>query len=646
MQTQKLSPTSFFCKNESAPSQWNRTGCISALTPDGFTVNQYYIDHPDMVLGKWSAENTQYGKEACTVEPIEGLSLAEQLHTAIQKIHGSWTPTAALEAQPNAQESTEPADVLPADPSVKPYSYLLIDGEVYFQDANTAVRETNLSETASHRIRGMIALRDCTQHLIDMQIDPAVTNDGLGAERTKLNTLYDQFTKKFGLINSRVNSNALFKGFWLLSSMFTRKHRRKDRKAQSKAEIFNHRTVMPYTPVTHADSAMEALTVSLNEKAHVDIPYMAELTGKDTDTILADLQGIIFKDPLSNPEDILTGWQTADEYLSGNVRKKLHEAQAAAAKDHRYDVNVKALEKAQPKDLGCIGDQGESGGILGSAGVIQQFMFETFETPRYAQRSMTVEYAAHTATWFISNKNAVPISNVAAYINYGSARMNAYKILENTLNLRDVKVYDVIHTADGDSRVLNGEETAIAQQKQQLIQQAFSTWIWKDPERRQKLAAKYNEEMNNIRPREYDGSHLVFPGMSSDIELRPHQKNAIARILYGGNTLLAHSVGAGKTFEMAAAANTRSSVGLAKKSLFVVPKHLTRQWGSEFLRLYPSANILVADATDFQKRTAKSFWLVLRPATMTQSSLGKLNLSAFRSARNIKFSFLRSRSMT
>ena len=576
-------------------------------TPEGFAVNQYFIDHPDMVLGKWSTENTQYGKEASTVEPIEDLSLAEQLHTAIQKIHGSWTPTAALEAQPNAQESTEPADVLPADPSVKPYSYLLIDGEVYFQDANTAVRETNLSETASHRIRGMIALRDCTQHLIDMQIDPAVTNDGLGAERTKLNTLYDQFTKKFGLINSRVNSNAFSKdsGYYLLCSLENIDE--KTGKLKSKAEIFNHRTVMPYTPVTHADSAMEALTVSLNEKAHVDIPYMAELTGKDTDTILADLQGIIFKDPLSNPEDILTGWQTADEYLSGNVRKKLHEAQAAAAKDHRYDVNVKALEKAQPKDLDASEIKVNLGASWVPPEVIQQFMFETFETPRYAQRSMTVEYAAHTATWFISNKNAVPISNVAAYINYGSARMNAYKILENTLNLRDVKVYDVIHTADGDSRVLNGEETAIAQQKQQLIQQAFSTWIWKDPERRQKLAAKYNEEMNNIRPREYDGSHLVFPGMSSDIELRPHQKNAIARILYGGNTLLAHSVGAGKTFEMAAAAMELRRLGLAKKSLFVVPKHLTRQWGSEFLRLYPSANILVADATDFQKENRKKF---------------------------------------
>ncbi len=576
-------------------------------TPEGFAVNQYFIDHPDMVLGKWSTENTQYGKEASTVEPIEDLSLAEQLHTAIQKINGTWVSAAALEAQPNAQESTEPADVLPADPSVKPYSYLLIDGEVYFQDADTAVRETNLSDTASRRIRGMITLRDCTQHLIDMQIDPAVTDDELGIERTKLNTLYDQFTKEFGLINSRVNSNAFSKdsGYYLLCSLENIDE--KTGKLKSKAEIFNRRTVMAYTPVKHADSSMEALTVSLNEKAHVDISYMAELTGKDTDTILADLQGIIFKDPLSDPKDLLTGWQTADEYLSGNVRKKLHEAQAAAVQDHRFDENVKALKKAQPKDLDASEIKVNLGASWVPPEVIQQFMFETFETPRYARRNMTVEYAAHTATWFISNKNAVPISNVAAYMNYGSSRMNAYKILENTLNLRDVKVYDVIHTADGDSRVLNGEETAIAQQKQQLIQQAFSTWIWKDPDRRRKLVAKYNEEMNNIRPREYDGSHLIFPGMSSDIELRPHQKNAIARILYGGNTLLAHSVGAGKTFEMAAAAMELRRLGLAKKSLFVVPKHLTRQWGSEFLRLYPSANILVADATDFQKENRKKF---------------------------------------
>ena len=564
---------------------------------DGFAINQYFIDHPEMVLGRQISESTQYGRQDFTVAPIEGADLAALLHAAVQSIGGEYR---AAEL-PDLGENDAIQDTIPADPNVKNYSYAVVDGEVYYRE-NSVMVKPNLNATAKERVKGMAELRDCVHRLIDLQMWES-DDISIRAEQQKLNRLYDRFTEKYGLINSRGNALAFAddSSYYLLCSLEMLDDEDKT-KLKGKADMFTKRTIRQRQSVTSVDTAAEALALSIGEKARVDMAYMSQLTGKSENDIIDELNGVIFLDP------VYGDWQTADEYLSGNVRQKLREAENAAVDSPGYLPNVEALRAAQPKDLDASEIEVRLGATWIDKKYIQQFMFELLEPPLYARRSLEVNYSEFTAEWNISGKNSIPYNDINARMTYGTDCANAYKILEDTLNLRDVRIYDTVRDADGkEKRVLNSKETTLAQQKQQAIKEAFRDWIWKDPDRRRELVQLYNERFNSTRPREYDGRHLIFPGMNPEITLREHQLNAIAHDLYGGNTLLAHEVGAGKTFEMIAAAMEGKRLGLCQKSLFAVPNHLTEQWASEFLRLYPSANILVATKKDFETRNRKKF---------------------------------------
>ena len=564
---------------------------------DGFSINQYFIDNPEMVLGRQTSESTQYGRQDFTVEPYEDLDLATQLRYAIQNIGGKYE---AAEL-PDLGENETIQDTIPADPNVKNYSYAVVDGEVYYRE-NSVMVKPNLNATAKERVKGMAELRDCVHRLIDLQMWES-DDISIRAEQQKLNRLYDRFTEKYGLINSRGNALAFAddSSYYLLCSLEMLDDEDKT-KLKGKADMFTKRTIRQRQSVTSVDTAAEALALSIGEKACVDMAYMSQLTGKSEDDLIEELNGVIFLDP------VYGNWQTADEYLSGNVRQKLREAEQAAQDSPGYLPNVEALRQAQPKDLDASEIEVRLGATWIDKKYIRQFMFELLEPPVYARRVLDVNYSEFTAEWNIPGKNSIPYNDINARMTYGTDCANAYRILEDTLNLRDVRIYDTVRDADGkEKRVLNSKETTLAQQKQQAIKDAFRDWIWKDPDRRRELVQLYNERFNSTRPREYDGRHLIFPGMNPEITLREHQRNAIAHDLYGGNTLLAHEVGAGKTFEMIAAAMEGKRLGLCQKSLFAVPNHLTEQWASEFLRLYPSANILVATKKDFETRNRKKF---------------------------------------
>ena len=570
-------------------------------TEDGYAINSYFLDHPEMVMGRNSSESTAHSMDY-TVEPLEDISLAEQLHEAVQHIQGTYQ-----EAElPDLGEGETIQNTLPADPDVKNFSYTLVDGEVYFRE-NSIMVKPELSSTAKERVKGMIALKTCVHELIDLQMQESTPDSAIAEKQGELNRLYDSFTEKYGIINSRGNRLAFSddSAYYLLCALEIMDD---DGNFQRKADMFTKRTIQPHRVVTSVDTASEALTLSIAEKAEVDMAYMSSLTGKTAEELASELRGVIFHDPtLGNAEDGM-GWVTADEYLSGNVRQKLRQAEAAAAENPAYQVNMEALLAAQPKDLDASEIEVRLGATWIDKSYIKQFMFETFDTPSYLRYSMDVQYSPYTAAWSISNKTRISYNDVAAWNTYGTDCVSAYEILEDSLNLRDVQVYDTIEDADGHKkRVLNAKETTLAAQKQQLIRDAFRDWIWAEPNRRQALVRQYNEEMNSTRPREYDGSHIVFAGMNPEITLREHQRNAIAHVLYGGNTLLAHEVGAGKTFEMVAAAMESKRLGLCQKSIFVVPNHLTEQWASEFLRLYPSANILVTKQRDFETKNRKKF---------------------------------------
>ncbi|WP_457945589.1 SNF2-related protein [Caproiciproducens sp. LBM24188] len=578
--------------------EWTQTG----QTEDGFTINRYFLDHPEMVLGRPTAESTQYGKQDYTVAPIEGLELADQLHDAVKYIRGTYQ-----EAElPDLGEGEAIDTSIPADPNVKNYSYTVVDGAVYFRENSRMVRP-DLNATAEARVKGMVKLRDCVQELIDLQMDAATPDSDIREKQAELNRLYDDFSAKYGLINDRANRLAFAddSSYYLLCALEIVDE---DGRLERKADMFTKRTIKPHEAVTSVDTASEALAVSIAEKARVDMEYMEQLTGKTSDELAAELQGVIFRLPGPVPEGERPAYVTADEYLSGNVRRKLRQAQRAAQQDPAFAINVEALTAAQPKDLDASEIEVRLGATWIDKEYIQQFMYETFNTPYYLQRAIQVNYASYTAEWQVTGKSSVSDNDVAAYTTYGTSRANAYRLLEDALNLRDVRIYDTVEDADGrERRVLNAKETTLAAQKQQAIRDAFRDWIWRDPERRQALVRQYNEEMNSTRPREYDGSHITFGGMNPAITLRDHQLGAIAHILYGGNTLLAHEVGAGKTFEMVAAAMESKRLGLCQKSLFVVPNHLTEQWASEFLRLYPSAKILVTTKKDFETHNRKKF---------------------------------------
>ena len=563
---------------------------------DGFAINRYFIDHPEMILGRQTSESTQYGRQDFTVAPIEGADLAEQLSGAIRNIRGTYA-----EAElPDLGEDETIVETIPADPNVRNFSYTVVDGELYYRQ-NSIMTKPDFNATAKERAKGMVELRDCVQKLISQQMDGFISDETIRQTQAELNTLYDGFTAKYGLINSRANALAFAEdsSYYLLCSL---EELDEDKNLKRKADMFTRRTIRAHEAVTSVDTASEALALSISEKACVDMEYMAQLTGRSQDELINELNGVIFLDPVRGE------WQTADEYLSGNVRQKLREAEQAAQDSPGYLPNVEALRQAQPRDLDASEIEVRLGATWIDPSYIREFMWETFETPFYQQRMIDVTYSAFTAEWNIRNKNAVSYSNIAAYMTYGTERANAYKILEDTLNLRDVRIYDTKHDADGrERRVLNSKETTLAQQKQQAIRDAFRDWIWRDPDRRHTLVARYNELFNSTRPREYDGSHITFAGMNPEIRLREHQLNAVAHVLYGGNTLLAHEVGAGKTFEMVAAAMESKRLGLCHKSLFVVPNHLTEQWSGEFLRLYPSANILVATKKDFEPKNRKKF---------------------------------------
>ena len=575
-------------------------------TPEGLTLNSYFVDHPEMVLGELTTESTQYGREECTVAPTPGADLAEQLREAVSHIHGSYQAVERDEAD-IADEAAE-RGAIPADPDVKNFSYALVDGEVYFRE-NSVMKPVELSDTAKGRVAGMIGLRQIVNDLIQYQLEDYPDGD-IQAKQAELNAAYDAFYAKFGTINSSANARVFDEdsSYYLLCSL---ENIDEDGRLESKADMFTKRTIRPERHITSVDTPSEALAVSIGERGRVDLRFMSELLGTPGEygRIAEELRGVIFRDPREAvADDPLRGWHTADDYLSGNVRDKLMVARMAAATDPAYAVNVAALEQAQPKDL----DASEIDVRLGATWIdkdyIQQFMEETFDTPWRLRSAVQVKYSPSTAEWQVTGKNATGRHDVMAYMTYGTDRASAYRILEDTLNLRDIRIYDTIEDADGkQKRVLNKKETTLAQQKQQAIKDAFRDWVWRDPRRREDLVRTYNELFNSTRPREYDGSHIVLGGMNPDITLREHQRGAIAHVLYGGNTLLAHEVGAGKTFEMAASAMEAKRLGLCQKSLFVVPNHLTLQWASEFLRLYPSAKILVATKKDFETANRKKF---------------------------------------
>ena len=569
-------------------------------TADGFAVNRYFIDHPEMVLGVQTSESTQYGRQDFTVIPIEGASLENQLAEAIQNIHGMYT-----EAAPAELEDAEADNSIPADPAVRNYSYTVVDGKVYFRE-NSRMTPVALSGTAEGRVKGLIGLRDCVRTFIEYQTEDYPDVD-IQAEQRRLNALYDVFVRKYGRITARANSTAFRadSSYFLLSSLEVLDD---EGKFVRKADMFSKRTIKRRVMVSHVDTSSEALALSMGERAKVDMPYMMELTGKTENEIYKDLQGVIFLNPLHDDTDARPKYLPADEYLSGNVREKLTVAKRSAElHPEDYTVNVKALESVQPTDLTAAEISVRLGATWLPVDVVNQFMYELMGTPWYMRDKICVHYSQYTGDWRIEGKSA-DRSSVQAYSTYGTNRANGYKIIEETLNLRTVRIFDYIEDEHGNrTPVLNKKETAIAQGKQELIKQTFQDWIWKDPQRRERLCKLYNEKFNSIRPREYDGSHLNFVGINPAIQLRPHQVNAIARILYGGNTLLAHVVGGGKTFEMVAAGMESKRLGLCQKSLYVVPNHLTEQWATEFLQLYPAANILVATRRDFETKNRKRF---------------------------------------
>ncbi len=572
-------------------------------TPDGIPVNSYFADHPEMVLGTLKWDDRMYGdKKETTCEPFPDADLAQQLHEAVSHLQGQITE----EELPDLGEEEEIDTSIPADPDVKNYSYTLVDGEVYYRENSRMVRP-ELNETAKERVRGMVELRDCVQKLIGQQLDGFISDAAIRETQAELNRLYDAFTAKYGLINSRGNSLAFAEdsSYYLLCSL---EMLDEDNNLERKADMFTKRTIRQRRVVTFVDTASEALALSIAEKARVDMDYMASLTGKTQEALADDLRGVIFRLPESVDENGSPRYVTSDEYLSGNVREKLRESERALAVSDVFRPNVEALKAAQPKDLDASEIEVRLGATWIDKEYIQQFMEELLNPPYSVRDRIRVNFSPFTAEWAISNKTSVGYNNVAAYMTYGTERANAYRILEDSLNLRDTRIYDTVTDPDGkERRVLNSKETTLAQQKQQTIKDAFRDWIWKDLERRQTLTKKYNELFNSCRPREYDGRHLVFPGMNPEIKLREHQLNAIAHELYGGNTLLAHVVGAGKTYEMIAAAMEGKRLGLCQKSLIAVPNYLTEQWASSFLRLYPSANILVTTKKDFEKRNRKKF---------------------------------------
>ena len=608
-------------------------------TEDGFTLNSYFIDHPEMVLGQLTMESTQYGHDL-TVAPIEGTSLSDQLAEAVQHIGGNYT---AVEiAAPDVADAEAQRKTLPADPTVKNFSYTVVDGEIYYRE-NSIMTQIELSDNAKGRVAGMVELRQIVNELIQQQLNDFPDED-IKASQAKLNATYDAFTAKYGLINDKKNAR-LFdddSSYYLLCSL---ENLDENKNLKSKADMFTKRTIRPERVVTSVDTPSEALAVSIGEHGKVDLPYMAELLGTpgNYERITTELSGVIFKDPAADADDPEAGWQTADEYLSGNVRDKLRMAQLAAENHLEFKVNEEALTKAQPKDLEASEIDVRLGATWLAPSIVQQFMMETFQPPyriRY-NNAITVRYSPYTSEWRISNKSATGFGDIMATETYGTRRANAYKILEDTLNLRDSRVYDTIVEDGKEKRVLNQNETTLAQQKQQAIKDAFAGWVWKDPQRRALLVKKYNELFNSTRPREYDGSHIHFVGMNPEINLREHQRNAVAHVLYGYNTLLAHEVGAGKSFEMAASAMELKRLGLCQKSLFVVPNHLTEQWASEFLRLYPNAKLLVTSKKDFEPANRKKF--CARIATgdydaviIGHSQFEKIPLSAERQERLIQ----------
>ena len=608
-------------------------------TEDGFNINQYFVDHPEMVLGNLELESTQYGHDL-TVAPIEDANLADQLTEAVQHIEGQYT---AVEiAAPDVADAEVQRKTLPADPTVKNFSYTVVDGEIYYRE-NSIMTQIELSDNAKGRVAGMVELRQIVNELIDQQLNDFPDED-IKASQAKLNYAYDAFTAKYGLINDKKNAR-LFdddSSYYLLCSL---ENLDENKNLKSKADMFTKRTIRPERVVTSVDTPSEALAVSIGEHGKVDLPYMAELLGTpgNYERITTELSGVIFKDPAADADDPEAGWQTADEYLSGNVRDKLRMAQLAAESHPEFKVNVDALTKAQPKDLEASEIDVRLGATWLAPSIVQQFMMETFQPPyriRY-NNAITVRYSPYTSEWRISNKSATGFGDIMATETYGTRRANAYKILEDTLNLRDSRVYDTIEEDGKEKRVLNQNETTLAQQKQQAIKDAFAGWVWKDPQRRTLLVKRYNELFNSTRPREYDGSHIHFVGMNPEINLREHQRNAVAHVLYGYNTLLAHEVGAGKSFEMAASAMELKRLGLCQKSLFVVPNHLTEQWASEFLRLYPNAKLLVTSKKDFEPSNRKKF--CARIATgdydaviIGHSQFEKIPLSAERQERLIQ----------
>ena len=582
-------------------SDWVQLG----KTEDGFTINQYFADHPEMVLGVLSTESTQYGREELTVAPIEGANLADQLAEAVQHIEGQYTEVEV--ETPDIADAENEKHILPADPDVKNFSYTVVDGEVFYRE-NSVMTQVELSDTAKGRVTGMVELRQIVNDLIDQQLNDYPDED-IKATQERLNAAYDAFTAKYGLLNDRKNGR-LFEqdsSYYLLCSL---ENLDEQGQLKSKAAMFTKRTIRPERTVTSVDTPSEALAVSIGEHGKVDLPYMAELLGTPGKygRITTELSGVIFKDPAADPTDPEAGWQMADEYLSGDVRAKLRMAQFAAETNPEFAVNVDALIKAQPRELEASEIDVRLGATWLDPDIIQKFMTETFQIPYYLRHAVKVRYSPYTAEWRVEGKTATGRGDIISSETYGTSRANAYKILEETLNLKDVRIYDTIEDAEGKpKRVLNKRETMLAQQKQQVIKDAFANWVWQDPQRRIALVKQYNELFNSTRPREYDGSHIHFVGMNPEITLREHQRNAIAHVLYGGNTLLAHEVGAGKTYEMAASAMEAKRLGLCQKSLFVVPNHLTEQWASEFLNLYPNAKLLVARRKDFETANRKKF---------------------------------------
>jgi N12 class adenine-specific DNA methylase/adenine-specific DNA methylase len=593
-----------FLQKRDRPIDREPTWVQLGKTEAGLTLNSYFVEHPEMILGELTTESTQYGHDL-TVVPIEGAVLSDQLAEAVQHIEGQYTEV-EVETPDIADEETA-GKVLPANPDVKNFSYAVVDGEVYYRE-NSIMTQIELSDTAKARVTGMVELRQIVNELIQQQLEDYPDED-IKATQERLNAAYDAFTAKYGLLNDRKNGR-LFEqdsSYYLLCSL---ENLDEQGQLKSKAAMFTKRTIRPECTITSVDTPSEALAVSIGEHGKVDLPYMAELLGTPGDygRITAELSGVIFKDPAADPTDPEAGWQMADEYLSGDVRAKLRMAQFAAETNPEFAVNVEALTKAQPRELEASEIDVRLGATWLDPDIIQKFMTETFQIPYYLRHAVKVRYSPYTAEWRVEGKTATGRSDIISSETYGTSRANAYKILEETLNLKDVRIYDTIEDAEGKpKRVLNKRETMLAQQKQQVIKDAFANWVWQDPPRRIALVKQYNELFNSTRPREYDGSHIKFVGMNPEITLREHQRNAIAHVLYGGNTLLAHEVGAGKTYEMAASAMEAKRLGLCQKSLFVVPNHLTEQWASEFLNLYPNAKLLVARRKDFETANRKKF---------------------------------------